>query len=79
MISKVRPNGRQPNSAKEDVESLYLAFLQKFYESGNRVQARKLAVRLEVYWLPVKRSVVDLGIESRLSLVESMSFVRLDF
>ena len=47
MISKVRPNGRQLNSAKEDVESLYLAFLQKFYESGNRVQARKLAVRLE--------------------------------
>lgn len=47
MISKVRPNGRKPASEKEDVESLYLAFLQKFYETGNREQARKLAVRLE--------------------------------
>ncbi len=32
--------------------------------------------KLQVYWLPVKRSVVDLAIESRLSFVESMSFVR---
>ncbi len=32
-----------------------------------------------LYWLPVKRSVVDLAIESRLKLVESMAFVRLDF
>ena len=37
------------------------------------------AVAVCLYWLPVKRSVVDLAIESRLKLVESMAFVRLDF
>ncbi len=39
----------------------------------------KKPVDVDVYWLPVKRSVVDLAIESRLKLVESMAFVRLDF
>ncbi len=40
---------------------------------------RRRRRRGKLYWLPVKRSVVDLAIESRLKLVESMAFVRLDF
>ena len=41
--------------------------------------AATASLHARLYWLPVNRSVVDLVIESRLRLVESMTFVRLDF
>ena len=44
------------------------------------IDKRALGIQnTRVYWLPVKRSVVDLAIESRVKLVESMAVVRLDF
>ncbi len=56
---------------------------QEFFEANSLLKPKVLVHRRDyipkVYWLPVKRSVVDLAIESRLKLVESMAFVRLDF
>ena len=49
------------------------------FSAADKVAIVKAHVVDKVYWLPVKRSVVDLAIESRLKLVESMAFVRLDF
>lgn len=41
MINKVRSNGHKATSKNVDVETLYLTFLQNFYEAGNRQQAAK--------------------------------------
>ncbi len=47
MRNKVQRNGRQRAPGRAGLNSLYIEFLKRFYDQGDREQAGKIAARLE--------------------------------